>query len=167
MERYFIAITTVSLLLLAGCSQAPQASAPADTRADEQAIRDNEAAWTRDWAAKDLDRIVSHYADDASLLVSGMPIMSGREAIRNGCKMLLADANLALSFMPVQVEIAKGADLAYSRGTYTMTMTDPGSKKAVTEKGKYITIYRKGADGAWKAIQDINNADAPPAPPSK
>jgi ketosteroid isomerase-like protein len=31
----------------------------------------------------------------------------------------------------------------------------------MTETGKYVTIYRKGADGSWKAIQDINNADAP------
>lgn len=48
-----------------------------------------------------------------------------------------------------------------------MTMTDAVTKKPVTEKGKYVTIYRKVADGSWKAIQDMNNADGPPAPAAK
>jgi hypothetical protein len=45
-----------------------------------------------------------------------------------------------------------------------MTMTNPKTKKPVTEKGKYVTVYKKQADGTWKAIEDINNADAPAAP---
>ena len=42
-----------------------------------------------------------------------------------------------------------------------MTMTDPTSKQAVTERGKYVTLYRKQPDGSWEAVEDINNADAP------
>jgi uncharacterized protein (TIGR02246 family) len=163
MTRCFTAVCVFGLLTLAGCSQMP-----ADTRdADARALRDNETAWNKDWAAKDLDRIAAHYADDANLMVAGMPIFAGKEAIRNGLKQLLADPNLALSFEPTQVEVAKGGDLAYTRGTYTMTMTDPASKKAGTEKGKYVTVYRKAADGSWKAVQDINNADPLATPAAK
>jgi hypothetical protein len=32
-----------------------------------------------------------------------------------------------------------------------MTMTDPKTKKAVTEKGKYVTAYKKQADGSGKS----------------
>jgi len=34
----------------------------------------------------------------------------------------------------------------------------------VAEKGKYVTVYKKQADGKWKAIADIDNADAPAVP---
>jgi ketosteroid isomerase-like protein len=59
------------------------------------------------------------------------------------------------------VEVSRSGDLGYTRGTYMLTATDPASKKAVTEKGRFVTIFRKQADGSWKAVQDINNADAP------
>ena len=73
----------------------------------------------------------------------------------------LADPNWSLVLQPVQVEVSKGGDLGYARGTYVLVATDPVSKKAVTEKGRFVTIFRKMADGSWKAIQDINNAEAP------
>jgi len=62
---------------------------------------------------------------------------------------------------PVQVEVSRGGDLGYARGTYELTATDPANKKAATEKGRFVTIFRKEADGSWKAVQDINNAEAP------
>jgi hypothetical protein len=55
----------------------------------------------------------------------------------------------------------KGGDLASSHGRYTSAMTDPKTKKLVTETRKHVTVYRKQADGSWKAILDIDNADAP------
>ena len=33
----------------------------------------------------------------------------------------------------------------------------------LTEKGKYATVFKKQADGSWRAVADINNADAPAA----
>jgi ketosteroid isomerase-like protein len=41
-----------------------------------------------------------------------------------------------------------------------LTATDPASKEAVTEKGRFVAIFRKEADGSWKAVQEINNAEA-------
>ena len=160
MKHYATVVCTLGLLILSGCSQAP-----ADTHdADARALRDGEAAWNKDWASKDADKIMAHYADDANLLVAGMPIASGKDAIHKALVGLLQDPAIALSFQAAQVEIAKDGDIGYTRGTYTMTMTDPATKKPVTEKGKYITVYRKGADGSWKATQDMNNADGPATP---
>ena len=46
-------------VLLFGCAQAPP-PAPPDTRAaDEKAIRDTETAWVKEFAAKDMDKIVA------------------------------------------------------------------------------------------------------------
>jgi uncharacterized protein (TIGR02246 family) len=151
------------LLLMAGCAQTPPP--PPDTRAaDEKIIRDGEAAWSSDWAAKDLEKIVSHYADDATVMVPDAAMMKGKDAIRTGMKKFLADKNLSMRFITASVEVSKSGDLAYTQGTYTLKQTNPKTKKAVTEKGKYVTVYRKQADGSWRAVEDISNADAPAVP---
>jgi uncharacterized protein (TIGR02246 family) len=160
MKRLLGCVCVAGALAFSGCAHMSSETHEDDARL----VREGEVAWAQDWGSKDIERIVSHYADDASLLVAGMPLMTGKEAIRGGLRQMISDPNLALSFQSAQVEIAKGGDLAYSRGTYTMTMSDPATKQPVTEKGKYLTIYRKQADGTWKAIQDMNNNDAPPVP---
>ena len=92
-----------------------------------------------------------------------MAIYNGKDAIRGMFKDTFADPDFAGKFGPAKVGVSKGGDLAYSQGAYTMTATDAKTKKPVTEKGKYLTIYRKQADGSWRAIEDMINADAPAA----
>ncbi len=163
MNRSYIIGCTVGLLLLAAsCSKSP--STAVDTRAaDEKAVRDGEVAWNNDWASKDLDKIMSHYADNATEMIAGAPLMSGKDAIRTGLSQFLQDKNLSLSFTTASAEVAKSGDMAYTQGTYTLMQTDPRTKKPIMEKGKYVTVYKKQADGSWKAVEDINNADAPAA----
>jgi uncharacterized protein (TIGR02246 family) len=144
---------------MTGCSQSP---ATDSREADARALREGEvAAFVKDWGGKDADRIAAHYTDDGSLMIPNSPVMTGKGAIGKGLKDALADPNWSLALQPVQVEVSKGGDLGYTRGTYVLIATDPASKKAVTEKGRFVTIFRKEADGAWKAVQDINNAEAP------
>jgi uncharacterized protein (TIGR02246 family) len=154
----------VFALVLFGCAQAPP-PAPPDTRAaDEQAIRDSETAWVKEFAAKDTDKIVAHYADDGTVLLSNAPTMIGKEAIRAGMKEAVSDPNFALDLQTVKVEVAKGGDVAYSQGTYAFKGTDAKTKKVVTEKGRYVEVYKKQPDGSWKIVEDINSPEAPAAP---
>ena len=142
----------------------PAAAPAADTQAESQAIRDGETAWAKEWQAKDADKIVSHYAPDAALLVTDRPAMNGTDAIKSGIGGMLKDPHLSLTFAPTLVVVAKAGDVAYTQGTYTMTFTDPKSRRILIEKGKYVTVYKKEPDGSWKAVEDIDNADAPAAP---
>ena len=164
MRREYTAGCAVGLLLLlAGCSGTP--TPPPDTSAaDLKAIKDGEIAWSADFGSRDPDKIVSHYADDATLMPPDAPIVMGKDAIRSTVAQMYADKNLALSFTTTTAQVAKGGDIAYTQGTYSMTMTNPKTKKVVAEKGKYLTVYKKQSDGTWKAIEDIDNADAPAAP---
>jgi ketosteroid isomerase-like protein len=41
-----------------------------------------------------------------------------------------------------------------------LTTPDPAGKP-VTDRGKYVTIWKKQADGSWKVIADIFNSDLP------
>ncbi len=151
------------LLLASACSQ----QTPADTRAaDESAIRDLDAQWSNAAAANDLERTVSYYADDASLLPPNAPIATGKQAIRAAWASMLGP-DVAVSWQVSKVEVARSGDLAYSIGAYQLTMKDPQGKP-VTDRGKLVEVWKKQADGKWKTVADIFNSDLPqPAPPEK
>ena len=36
-----------------------------------------------------------------------------------------------------------------------MTYTDPGTGKAASGTGSYLTVWKKQADGSWKAVEDF------------
>jgi uncharacterized protein (TIGR02246 family) len=148
-------------LTLTACNQAP------DTHdADVVAIQADETQWNQDWAAKDQDKIVAHYADDAILIVPGSPSTSGKEAIRAGLKQMVADPAVSLKFQPTKVEVAKSGDVAYTQGTYTLTLTDHQTKQLINDHGSYVTTYRKQPDGTWKAVVDIATSEVPPPAPA-
>src|SRR5260370_1183035 len=82
-DCWFVRFAPVALALFQlGCTQAPL-PVP-DTRADdEKAIREGEAQWAKEMAAKDVEKSVSHYADGASLLMPNMAIHTGKDAIHS------------------------------------------------------------------------------------
>ena len=106
----------------------------------------------------------AYYSDDASVFMTDMPVITGRANIVSKLGPFFDDKNFSLKFATDDVTVSKSGDLAYSHGKYTMAMTDPKTKKVVTEDGKYVTVYMKQADGSWKAVADIDNADAPAVP---
>ncbi len=147
------------LLLLAGCASAPPPAPAVDLVAEQAKIRDTEAAWAKEAGAKDLDKSVAHYADDAVLMAGGAPAAKGKEAIQAAWKGLLSDPNFKLNFSADRVEISAGGDLATTKGSYTMTVTNPKTKKVMDDKGSYVTVYKKQPDGGWKAIEDITASE--------
>jgi uncharacterized protein (TIGR02246 family) len=159
MKNVIVLIGSVVVaVLLTGCSQTM-----ADNReADTHALKDNEARWNQEWAAKDADKIMAHYADDAVLMAPGMEAAVGKDAIRKLLDGMLKDPALALKFQASTVEVAKSGDIGYTQGSYTLTATDPASKQPIKDNGSYVTTYRKGTDGSWKAVADIASSAVPP-----
>jgi uncharacterized protein (TIGR02246 family) len=125
-----------------------------------QAVKDVEAAWLKDSASKDADKWASYFTDDGSGLYPGAPTMEGKAALKAGMAPYFKDANFALEFHATKTVAAMGGDMVYSQGVYTMTMTNPKTKKPMTDKGKYLTVYMKQADGSWKAVADTFNSDS-------
>jgi uncharacterized protein (TIGR02246 family) len=145
--------------LAAGCSNAP-APVPDTRAADVQAVKDVEAAWLKDTASKDADKWVSYFAEDGCGLYPGAGILNGKAAIKAVMAPYFADPNFSLNFQSTKAVASKGGDMVYSQGTYTMTMTDPKTKKPMNDKGKYLTIYTRQSDGSWKAAADTFNSDS-------
>jgi uncharacterized protein (TIGR02246 family) len=165
--RFFFPASVALAVLIAGCAPATPPVAPDTRDADAKAIRQLEADWSQSFATKDVEKATAFYADDASLFNSGMPIVTGKANIANTWKPYLSDSNFALSFSPDKVVVSKSGDMASTQGSYSLTYTDPKTKKQVSEKGKYVEVYMKQADGSWKDVSDISNADGPTVPVAK
>ena len=106
----FTVVSLTGLLLLAGCNSAPPFATPAvDIAAEQGKIRDLESAWAAAALAKDLEKSVSFYADDAILLNAGAPAAKGKDAIHAAWKDMLADPNLKLVFASNRVDVSSSA----------------------------------------------------------
>jgi ketosteroid isomerase-like protein len=67
-----------------------------------------------------------------------------------------------LTFSADRVELSSSGDLATTKGSYTLTVTNPKTKKPVEDKGSYMTVYKKQADGNWKVIEDMTASEMAP-----
>ena len=134
--------------------------------ADEAAIREADAASLRAIAAKQVDATVSFYDEQASILMPNAPIVTGREEIRRAWEQMFAIPGFTLAPKTTKIEVARSGDLAYTEGTYQF-MANDSQGKPVSDRGKFVVVWKKQTDGAWKIVADIWNSDTPPAPAPK
>ena len=156
--QYMQLMTHLSVVLaVVGGAFVPNAQAAAPARVEAE-LRELDAGWESAVAAKDLVKILSFYADDASGLYNGRPIVTGKAAMKDEWQRILARSNLNLHWAPTRIEVAKSADMAYDIGTIKSSTTDPKGN-IVNYVGKYVVVWRKAADGQWKVAVDISNSD--------
>jgi len=154
-----ICFATALVLMAAACNRT------ADLQSDgAQAILNTETQWNKDYLSRDPEKLMTYYADDAVLMPPGLQPSVGKDSIRDLMKAMASDPALTLKFHAARIEIARSGDIGYSQGSYTMTMTDPHTKKVVTDRGSYVTTYHKESDGQWKAVADIATSEVPPGP---
>ena len=125
---------------------------------DEDAIRETVAAWSAAAGSRDVNKCVSFYTDDASVLPFNAPIATGKDQIRNVWSQLTSNPGYSLRFRPSRIEVAQSADLAYEIGTFDLTLADQSGKPAA-HRGKYVVAWKKQPNGEWKAAADIFNTD--------
>ena len=155
-------------LVLSGCfallSFAFFGTASAADTQIEQTLRDADAQLSAAAAAKDLDKTVSYYSDNAVVMPPNSGRATTKEAIQSALKDLLASPGSTVSWKATKVEVAKSGDLACVSGTYE-EMTIDVSGKPVKDCGKYVKVWQKQPDGKWTFSADIWNSDLPvPAP---
>lgn len=153
---------------LTACSQ-PNTTAAIDPgndplNAEIEAIRKLEADMQSAWAARDTAKVVSFYATDAFVQMANRPVVDQIDAIGREVETMAQDPALSLQWSPDIVEIAKSGDIAWSRGSYTATFTDPDTKKVMQESGHFVNTYRKVNDGSWKLVADVPTPSGPAMP---
>ena len=127
--------------------------------AEEKAVRDADAEWSKVAGAKDLDKTVAFYADDAVVMPPNQAAVTTKDGIRNLWKGFL-DILQDISWKTTRVEVAKSGDMAFLTGTYEMTMKD-GTK----DHGKYCEVWEKKGS-TWKVGIDMFSSDLPAQPAS-
>jgi ketosteroid isomerase-like protein len=168
------ALAIAAALALSACGKSEDDGPAAQAAKDVQAIKDSEASFVAGFKAKDLEKVVAFYGSSAMVFFPGQTPTKGMDQIRYVYRLALGDPAAALTIAADRVEVAAAGDIAYSRGTFEQTATDATSHKPVTVKGDYVTVFKKTANGSWKAIEDIVSPTKPatgtvtpatPAPP--
>lgn len=117
-----------------------------------------DTAWNKTYEAKDLDKAVAFCDEQGSLLWPNAPVATGKNAITKLTASAFAIPDFKLAWRPDKVGIARSGDLGYTSGTYMWSFKD-ASGKPVSDKGKYLTVWKKQADGSWKVLFDMFNTD--------
>ncbi|UCF19583.1 MAG: SgcJ/EcaC family oxidoreductase [Gemmatimonadota bacterium] len=153
--------TFVLALALALASAACQPAAGPEGLSDDDVAAINgvadsfrDAVLAGDWAGA-----AAVFTADAVRLPPNAPLVQGREAIQAAME---AEAYTYTAFTNPTTEIVGSGDVAYARGTYSITVAVAGMPEPVSDTGKYVATFRKQADGSWLGALDIWNSDLPP-----
>ncbi len=162
-------LTTGSLaflmILTTGCSQTQQQSTAAHD-ADVKAIAADMLRWQSDFNSRDVAKALTHYADDAIVVVPGAPAASNADSRKALIQEMMSDPALHMTSTECpRIEVAASGDYGYAHCTYAMTVTNPVTKNPIDDRGTVVDIYKKQTDGTWKSISDVASSEVPPAAP--
>jgi ketosteroid isomerase-like protein len=165
LPRIVLLVVVGLLSFVTACQK--QATTIGDTRsADEATLKNLDAEWSKAAGAKDLDKTASYYSDDALVLPPNLPAIQGKQQARGMWQGMFSVPGFGGGWKVSKVEVARSGDLGYVTGTYELSETDEGGKP-VTDKGKYLEVWKKQPDGSWKCIIDMFNSDLPSGVPSE
>ncbi|HEU4771037.1 MAG TPA: DUF4440 domain-containing protein [Candidatus Udaeobacter sp.] len=146
----------------ASISQSSPSDSPPEKQSSNQRIerilRDLDAEWAKTAAAKDVERTIAYYSDDAIVFPPNAASAATKDAIRNGWKEMFASPGFVITWQPTRVQIGKSGAMGWVSGTYELTTND-ASGKPINDRGKYLEIWEKQSDGNWKCAADMWNSN--------
>lgn len=165
--RARVPLSIICVIGLVACAPAGQGEPPETPAEDPQPVEDDiqaiatvADAFVAAAIAGDVDTMVATYTDDASLMPPEMPAAEGSDAIRAWFEAFFEQMTIeTFTLDAAAVEVA--GDWAYRRGSFEMTAVPVGGGEAVLDAGKFVEIWRRGDDGAWRMAVDIWNSDQP------
>lgn len=156
--RYYVGLVAAVCLLSAG----PVSAQAAKGEVGRAALLKTDAEWVAAASTRDLERIVSYWTDDAVIYPPHQVPVVGKAAIRQFVGDSLKLPGFSVIWKPVDAVVSRSSDIGYTMGTNTFTFpNDQGG--VTTSHGRYITTWRREADGRWRCVVDFWN-EAPPAP---
>jgi ketosteroid isomerase-like protein len=84
--------------------------------------------------------------------------VKGNKAIREFIEASGSIPGSAIRWEPLEAHVSPSGDFAYLLERNEMSFQDSTGVQ-VTEWNKVVTVWRKQADGSWKNVIDIWNAD--------
>jgi len=146
------ALALLALLALAAC--APRAGAPPVRAADlAGAIADADRSMAAAIAARDEAAFRGHLEPDAAFGGGAGRWAEGPDAIVLAWRRFLAPDGPLLAWEPDVAWVSASGDLGYSLGAATLT----GPDGVLRWRGRYATLWRRGADGRFRVLADIGD----------
>ncbi|MFQ5948596.1 MAG: YybH family protein [Acidimicrobiia bacterium] len=106
--------------------------------------------------AKDPAGCAGIYTEDANFLPAGRPMIHGRRAIQGVWAELLDHGVDRVELTAVDVQ--EHGDLALEIGEYSLIVKPPDESES-EDQGKYVKVWKREADGAWRWHIDIFNSN--------
>jgi uncharacterized protein (TIGR02246 family) len=127
--------------------------------AEEAAIRDLDAKWSKAATAKNMDEVMKFYATDGSVVWPDQPPAKGHKEIRASWEAIFKAApDMYLDFEPTHIEVASGGEMASDFGLVHFAK---GAKREDRKNtAKYLVVWKR-EHGAWKVFYDCWNWNAP------
>ena len=148
---------------LAACNPATPAKPAVDTSKIADAVKADATQLVADYNAHDAAKVASHMASDEIAMFHGSPNTVGAVANDAATKKTFADIpDLHVTLADQTVDVPASGDMAVFRSSYVTTLTDPKTKKSVTDKGNYLAGYKQQADGSWKQEWSVVSDVGPP-----
>ena len=152
----------VFLLTVAGCSRQDQHMAPLP---DFKQLVLN--GYIEPYKTGDIERWLDIFADDAVGMHNTLPALEGKQALRRFAETVHSTFNIAQLDVTVDSVIRSG-DWALTRGNFTASFVPrdddnrhSSERRNPVNQGKYILLWERQDDGAWKIILDMGNNNSP------
>jgi ketosteroid isomerase-like protein len=141
-------------------SGAPNPLTDSTVKPGKMILFDLEAKFAKDVLEKGGAGFASWFADDGVALGNGAPPAIGKVAIAKSANWSPKDYQL--TWTPTEAVMGPSDDMGYTWGHYEGRSKDANGNPLLTS-GRYMTIWRKEPDGAWKVVLDAGSNDAPAA----
>ena len=159
MSAFSMRWTVIPIALaFAACQPPPTEGPPGLSPEDVAAIDALPDEYTQATLASAWADLAALYTEDAARMPPNEVAVQGREAIQQAFE---AEPGITTELTITSEETTGLGDLAYQKGTYSVTMTVEGSPEPISDTGKYLVIVRKQADGSWLMAEHIWNSDRP------
>jgi ketosteroid isomerase-like protein len=128
-----------------------------DLERERKRLLERDAEWAAlSSRAQDVDRILSFWTDDAQVFAPGLPVFSGKAALRSYVEGALAIPGFHITWTTSEARLSPDGQLAYLLGTNAVTIAGPEGQP-VTTSGRAVTVWRREPDGNWRCAVDIWN----------
>jgi len=137
-------------------SSSTASSTPSASSAEGAALMQVSRDWAKAAEARDVERTLSYWSDDAMTLEPDRPAIVGKAELRNMVQAGFKDPKFSITWDPEQVVISQAGDMGYMIEHNRITFADT-TGKVRTVFGKGVTIWKKDSNGNWKCVVDIFN----------
>jgi uncharacterized protein (TIGR02246 family) len=157
MKRYILILASLLAFIATACVQ------QVDVDAEKAAIEKILADWleaTSQGGEAGADGYATFVTEDAVFLPPHALRVDGREGVREMMLGFTSAEDFSVTWNATSIDVAANGKLAYAIGEFEYSLKDAAGN-LVSDRGKWIDVFEKQADGSWLCSVGMFNSDLP------